>query len=177
MQTTFARILWFIAGLLLIFTGVYFIFYPDATLLSLSVLIGVSMLIYGVFDLIIYARMHRLLAAPAWMLVDGLLDILVGLLFICNDWLALSVLPFLFSMWVMVSGISKTVQSLDLRMLGIRGWGWLLALGVILIVLGFLSLFKPMAIVAVISVVIALSLIAEGVFALFRSIFMDRFTL
>ena len=78
-------------------------------------------------------------------------------------------------MWLLFSGINQFVHSFDLRQLGVRGWGWLTALGVVLAVVGFFSLFNPVADLFALSVLVGVLLICEGVAMLARACLSHRF--
>ena len=56
MSRIFVRILWGIVGVILIVGGIFCFTQPAAVLLAMSALLGVSMLLCGVVDLIIFAR-------------------------------------------------------------------------------------------------------------------------
>ena len=72
-------------------------------------------------------------------------------------------LPFLFTVWLLFSGISRFVSAFDLRALGVRAWGWVLALGIILLVVGFVCMMDPWVGVAAIGVTVGLVFILEGI--------------
>ena len=49
----------------------------------------------------------------------------------------------LFSVWLLFSGVMRIAGSVELRALGMRNWGWITLLGVILLVAGFIGLMDP----------------------------------
>ena len=55
MNKTLSRVLWVIAGVLLIAAGVYCFVSPDAALSGLSLMLGLAMLFSGVVDIVIFA--------------------------------------------------------------------------------------------------------------------------
>ena len=55
MNKTLSRVLWIIAGVLLIVAGVYCFVSPDAALSGLSLILGLAMLFSGIVDIVIFA--------------------------------------------------------------------------------------------------------------------------
>ena len=69
------------------------------------------------------------------------------------------------TLWLLFSGVSRFVSAFDLRACGVRGWGWILAVGVILIAAGFVCMMDPWVSVAAIGVTVGLVFLLEGVSA------------
>ena len=202
MKNSMTRILWFIAGILLILSGCTLLFRPDASLISMAGMIGFVILLSGIFNLTIYFVFHDLMLGAGWQLLDGILGVLdeanygvvencyfsnhystddetplVGFMFLGNSVLVASVLPYIFGMWIMFSGLSKLVGGFDLKKLNFDGWGWLVLIGAAMTVLGLLTFFKPMIGTVALSTIFAIALIVEGAHALLRGIYFQRFWL
>lgn len=177
MKNSMTRVLWFIAGILLIISGCTLLFRPDASLISMAGMIGFVILINGIFSLTIYFVFHNVMLGALWQLLEGILGILVGFMFLANSVLVASVLPYVFGMWIMFSGLSKLVGGFDLRKLNFDGWGWLVLLGAAMTVLGLLTFFKPVIGTVALSTLFAMALIVEGAHALIRGIYYQRFWL
>lgn len=78
-------------------------------------------------------------------------------------------LPFIFGMWLLFLGINQFVNSFEMQRLKVKGWGWMTALGVLLAVVGFFSLFDPIANLLALGIMAGILLIFEGVAAIERS--------
>nr|MDD6336480.1 DUF308 domain-containing protein [bacterium] len=165
------RTLWVLAGLLLVGVGIFFMFSPGATLVSLSLLIGLAMLVSGILDVVVYIRLHDIMAAAGWVLADGIITILMSILLLFNQWATAAVLPFMFGMWLLFAGCSKLVGAFDAKRLAIRGWGWILALGIVLMAFGLLSFFKPVVAAVAISVIVGVTLVVQGVIEVLKGLF------
>ena len=92
------KFLSFIMGVLLIVVGVVAIFNPAATVTSLSVMLGLSLLICGVIDLVLYFRLHKVAFGAGTLLADGLMTIIVAMLMLSSRWIVQTALPVIFSM-------------------------------------------------------------------------------
>lgn len=177
MNRTLSRVLWIVAGALLIVAGVVCLMSPGKALSGLALFLGIAMLLSGVADIVVFAVAHKYTAGSGWFLVDGILTVLLSIFILCNRWFTTVTLPLLFGMWLIFSGVSKFANSFDLQRLGIRGWGWFTALGIVLAVAGFLSFLNPLAGAVTITVLIGMFLILQGVASVLRGCFTQRFWL
>ncbi len=118
MKDWFGRGIWFLVGMFLVIMGLYFLIHPDATLVSIAWLLGAAMLVSGVSDLVVYLARHRAYIASGWFLADGIIDLLLGLLFVCNSWLAAELLPYALAGWAILSGVIKCVGAAIYRRAG-----------------------------------------------------------
>ncbi|MCQ5128117.1 DUF308 domain-containing protein [Butyricicoccus faecihominis] len=173
MKDSVSRALWGAAGLFLVVTGVYFIIHPDATLVSIAFMMGLALLVSGGANLIVYVTRRRAYLASGWFLADGLVDVLIGLAFLCNRWIATSLLPFIFAVWAVISGLTKLVNASILRRFGSMAWGWSLVIGIILAALGVATFIKPLVAAVAIAVLVAVVLIAQGLLAIMRCLFIS----
>lgn len=132
------------------------------------------MLVSGIIDLVMYTRMSSLMFGAGWLLFDGIISILLSLFLFFNEYASTTVIPLIFGMWVLFTGIEKMVSSFDLKKFGVTGWGWFTALGILLIIFGLLFFFKPLAAVVTISVFVGISFLLEGIVAIAKALFSNR---
>ena len=175
MRRTTYRVLWGVAGVLLIIAGIMCLVWRGAALATLAMLLGVVMLISGVVDIIIFCSARNVMYGAAWFLVDGILTVILSLFILFDQVFTMLTLPFVFGMWLIFSGITRFVQSFDLKAFGVRGWGWFTAEGLLLALVGVISFLNPIAGMEAISVVLGISLILEGASALTRACCAGRF--
>ena len=69
----------------------------------------------------------------------------------------------LFTVWLLFSGVSRFVSAFDLKALGMRGWGWILALGIVLLVFGVVCMMDPWVSVAAMGMTVGIVFLLEGV--------------
>ena len=147
------KVLNIIAGVLLIALGVYCLCNQDIAAMTAGLMIGV------------FATTSGFMLGSGWLLLDGVLTVILSLFLLLNQWFTMMSLPFLFTLWLLFSGVSRFVSAFDLRACGVRGWGWILAVGVILIAAGFVCMMDPWVSVAAIGVTVGLVFLLEGVSA------------
>ena len=174
MNQTVSRILWIIAGALLIIAGVICLMNPGTALLTMSLYLGISMLFSGVIDIVIFAKGNRYMAGSGWFLADGILTVLLSLFLLFHQTFTMLTLPYIFGMWLLFSGISKFVNSFELRRLNVRGWGWFTALGILLALVGFFSFFVPVSELLALSALVGILLIFQGIASILRACFSGR---
>ena len=121
MNKTLSRVLWIIAGVLLIVAGVYCFVSPEAALSGLSLILGLAMLFSGIVDIVIFASSRRFMLGSGWFLLDGIFTVLLAIFLLCNQTFTMLSLPFIFGMWLLFGGISRFVSSFDLQRLGVGG--------------------------------------------------------
>lgn len=157
------RILSIITGALLIAAGIYCLCNQDVAAMSAGIVLGLLMLIAGIVEIVIFAGTSRFILGSGWLLLDGVLTVVMSLFLLFNQWFTLMSLPILFTVWLLFSGVSRFVSAFDLKALGMRGWGWILALGIVLLVFGIVCMMDPWVSVVAVGVTVGLVLILEGI--------------
>ena len=162
MRTTM-RVLNIIAGILLIGAGVYCLCNQDVAVLSAGLFLGIFMLAAGLMEIVVFAGTSGVLLGSGWFLLDGVLTTILSLFLLFNQWFTLLSLPFLFALWLLFTGISGFVSAFDLRALGVRSWGWILGIGIVLAVAGLICMMDPWVSVAAIGVTVGIVFLLEGI--------------
>ena len=157
------RILSVLTGVLLVAAGIYCLCNQDVAVLSAGILLGLFMLCAGVLEIIIFSVGGGLIFGSGWLLLDGVLTVLLSMLLLFNQWFTMVSLPILFTLWLLFSGVSRFVSAFDLRVLGVRSWGLVLALGILLLVLGIVGLLDPVVSTVAFAITVGLVFILEGI--------------
>lgn len=168
------RILWLICGILMVIAGIVCLGNQGLAYATLTMMVGIIMLISGISDIVMYANCRNNASGAGWFLVDGILTILLSFVMIFDQFFTAMVIPFIFSFWLMMTGITRTLNSFDMKKIGVVGWGWMLALGILMIVLGFISLFSPISTAIALGMVVGIVFIFEGVNAVFKALFYNK---
>lgn len=151
-----------IAGVLLIVLGVYCIVNPAATLFSTAWMIGCFTLISGISEFIFTFRTQAFLPNSGTRMLSAILQIILGIVFLCNNFFVAISLPLIFVSWVLVEGVIIVIQSFDFKKVGFAGWWGILLLGIAGVVLGFLGLKNPDVAAATLSTIIGIATISLG---------------
>jgi uncharacterized membrane protein HdeD (DUF308 family) len=147
-------------GVLMIVAGLLALVYPYIASVTLVFLLGWILIISGVFQGI------GLIGAGEvphfwWQLLSVVLAIVIGVLLLRNPDAGLLVMTVLLIVYFIVEGISKVIFALNIR--PFTGWGWLLASGIVGILLGaYLWANMPISSEWVLGVLLGIQLIVEG---------------
>ncbi|MCI6138913.1 MAG: DUF308 domain-containing protein [Clostridiaceae bacterium] len=100
MSKTTSRVLWILAGILLIITGIGCLRNPGEILYALPIIFGIAMMFSGIIDIVIFAAGHDYMAGSGWFLADGILTVLMSLFILGNSWFTAMTISFILGMWL-----------------------------------------------------------------------------
>ena len=164
-----------ISGLLLIILGVVCIAKPDITLVSAAWLLGCLTLISGISKLVFTFRTQAFLPNSGTRALSAILDIFFGCFFLFNILGTAISLPVVFAIWVMIEGVVIAVQSFDYKKVGFPMWWVLLLLGAGAAVLGYFGVKNLDVTAGVLSAIIGIAIIANGLAYILAVIGVNRF--
>ncbi|MDO4870109.1 MAG: DUF308 domain-containing protein [Bacillota bacterium] len=104
------RVLTIIGGILMIAGGAFCFINSGQTFLNIAFVVGAIMVINGVIHSLAYfvgRGLHNKGDNNGWILIDGLLTLLLGVLILCNQLVVDIAIPMIFGMWVLVSGLLR----------------------------------------------------------------------
>lgn len=156
-----------ITGILLVILGILCIVYPTATLFTLAWMIGLFTLCTGISKFIFAIKTSKYLPNSGVRILSGLLQILIGILFLCNTFFVGLSLAIVFAMWVLFESVLIAVQSFDYKKVGYKGWWTMLLFGIAGVILGIAGLYNPDLSADWLSILIGIAIIAIGVAHLF----------
>ena len=157
------RVLNIVSGVLLILIGIYCLCNQGIAAETAGLMVGIFMLASGIIEIVVFAATSRLLIGSGWLLLDGVLTVILSLFLLFNEWFTMLSLPFLFALWLLFSGSSRFVSAFDLKALGVRNWGWVLAVGIILMIAGFICMMDPWVSITAVGMTVGLVLVLEGI--------------
>lgn len=159
---TYSKLCIILSGLLMVVVGIIALCNPEATLASLSWVIGLMIVISGMSSLVFYFSAAKGFPGAGTVLFSGILDIVLGVIFLNNSYIMSKVLAFIAGLWLAAFGIEKIVRSFDLKKFYYSDWWITLIIGIAMTVLGFLSMIAPMAGAIMVSIVVGLGFILHG---------------
>jgi len=150
----------FVMGLITLALGVVVISWPQETLTVISVLIGLQILVYGIYRLVT-AFSHDTVS-PGWTGFVGVFGIIVGIVVLRNPFETVAVLAVLLGVVWIIGGIIEFIGSIadgsaQHRWLGVFG-------GLLSIIAGIVVVAWPAPTVTVIAWISGLYLIVFGLF-------------
>ena len=153
-----------LAGILCIALGIAVFVFPLQSYVTLSILAGILMLLVGAAQLIIASTSGNYLAMRGYMLVGGVIDLILGLLLCVYPGVTMALLPVMLGIWMMNHSFMMIAFGGDLETFRVKGSGWTILGGVLLLALSFVVLVNPFS--AGIAAVIVLSGVGLIVFGI-----------
>lgn len=141
--------------------GLLALFNPFAATLAATLMAGWVFAILGVIQ-IIQSFQLRGWAGFLWALLFGVLSLLVGISLVANPLAGMVSLTLLVAVLFLVTGVIKIAYSFSLR--PISGWGWVLASGIVSLVLAVMILTDiPWSVANVLGILLGIELLSNGV--------------
>lgn len=133
------KILLGLSGAILVALGIYCICSPGATILSAAIIIGILTLASGISTIFYWGKVRKFFPAGN-VLLTGVLEIILGIIFLNNSIVVAFCLPVIFSCWLLIEGIILAIRSFDFKQVGFSYWWIIFILGLAATVLGFFAL-------------------------------------
>jgi uncharacterized membrane protein HdeD (DUF308 family) len=162
---------WFaIKGLLLLAAGVAILIRPAEGYVGLSVLFSVVIFCAGLVQIAFATGNRTRLSGWGWTLASGIVDVAIGIFLMAFPGVTLATLPFFLGFWLMFRAFYLMGMAFDLNNAGVKGWGWLLMMGIFTLIFAWLVLYFPLAGAVSIVYYSAFAFIAGGLGALVLAI-------
>lgn len=154
-----------IISILLILSGIYVLFNPITALVASALSIGIILILIGTGYLIMFRQSNSYI-----MLTMGILDLLIGILFLTNIGVTAMSMPIIFGLWILFNGISQLVMGIEMKGISVESpaWKWLIGSGIFGIIFSLLVFAYPMLGTAAITLILGFYLIGYGGFELNR---------
>ncbi|MCC8147272.1 MAG: DUF308 domain-containing protein [Bacteroidales bacterium] len=131
-------------GIIAIIMGVWCFTSPGVSLVGITYVFIVGFLLSGILDIFYAVSNRNSLYGWGWTLAGGILELLLGImLLVLPTPVVTGILVFMVGFWMLFRSIWGVGEACQLQIMGVRGWGWLLALSIICIILSFMYLLSP----------------------------------
>ena len=162
-----------ILGILLFIGGLWVAFSPGS-FLALAVVFIVLLLVNGIFHIILSISNSKSLPGWGWYLAGGILEFLLGIYLWAHPAISLIMLIFLVGFWLLFRGITIIAASTDMKSSGVKGWGWLLTLGILMTILSFFVIMNPKFGAVSVVIIAACAMIFMGIAYFMLSLFLKK---
>ena len=134
-----------ISSLLLFLFGLVLAVNAEGFIKSITVAIGVVLLIIGVFPVIDYFRYRKDGLGASVGLISGIFSIVCGLMLLINEDLLMILIPVFIGVWMIINGINKIQVSFEIKDLGEKSWIITFIYSILIIVLGGYFIVNPIS--------------------------------
>jgi uncharacterized membrane protein HdeD (DUF308 family) len=149
-----------VLGVMTLILGLIVAFYPSATLNVIAVLIGLLLIVSGIFHLIRVfgnSEPHRV-----WLGISGLLLIVIGVVLLRHLHLTVGIIGLIVGISWIVQGISALAAGFSGALQ--EGRGWWIFFGIISLIGGIVITAVPVSSVTALAVLIGIWFIVAGLF-------------
>lgn len=134
-----------ISSLLLFLFGLVLAVNAEGFIKSITVAIGVVLLLIGVFPVIDYFRYRKDGLGASVGLISGIFSIVCGLMLLINEDLLMILIPVFIGVWMIINGINKIQVSFEIKDLGEKSWIITFIYSILIIVLGGYFIVNPIS--------------------------------
>lgn len=154
-----ARAWWLglLVGLISLVGGILLVAYPGPTLTVIALLVGIELLIAGVF--LIVGAFGRPSGSRAWGVIGGALAFIAGVIVIRHPGDSLLVVALAVGIYLILAGTLRLVGAFEVR----EGRGWAVFAALIDLALGILIVSWPQFGLTTLAIVLGIVLIVRGI--------------
>ena len=134
-----------ISSLLLFLFGLVLAVNAEGFIKSITVAIGVVLLLIGVFPVIDYFRYRKDGLGASVGLISGIFSIVCGLMLLINEDLLMILIPVFIGVWMIINGINKIQVSFEIKDLGEKSWIITFIYSILIMVLGGYFIVNPIS--------------------------------
>lgn len=163
-----------ILGIIVVIGGIYCLMTPGITYLSLAWLLGLVMVVDGIANIVTWFQLRKDGYSNGWALAAAVVSVVLGVVVLCSFAVQMAVdlfIAYMLAAWLIVSGIARILfgwrmrtlhKKMDTQIIG-KNWWAAFVLGILLVIVGVLSLVNPTALMLATGMMIGLAIIIAGV--------------
>lgn len=159
-----------IIGILAIFLSIWSYVVPGVTLVALSFVFVASFLIGGLMEIVFAISNKDSIDGWGWTLVCGIIDVLFAIFLITIPFAEVQFMIFCIAFLVLFQSMLNIGKAIDLQKFNIKGWGWVLAMAILGLILAFFLIIKPAFAATFIVIIFSVSLFFYGISSILYSI-------
>ncbi len=154
--------------------GIILLIYPEATAQTLCYVVGVCGIVIGIFTVLAYLFRDMQKNYYRNDFVVGMMELFLGVFVLYRASLIIELIPFILSILVVVSGISKLQNCIDLRRMNCGNGLAFFILAVINMVLGVLLVINPFGEGNLLFIMLGIGLLFSGLTDTFATLYMTK---
>ena len=143
--------------------AVCLLIWPNISATVLCYVMSAVLLAVGVFRIVCYVQRGFSSIFHVYELPLGILDVLMGVYGFARSQSVVLILPVIIGILILVDSLFQLQASIDLRRLGVPGWGLSLALSILSVAFALLLVMNPFEGSRTLMIFIGLSMMVDGV--------------
>lgn len=160
-----------LVGILAIVVGIWCLASPDVTLVSMTYVFIAAFFIGGFSDIIFSLSNRKYIYGWGWTFVAGIFEVLMAVLLLSLPLPAVTViLIYLVGFWILFRSLMGIAESCSLQLAGVKGWGWLLTLGILGLLFSFCYLLSPVYGGVFVVALVGVAILCYGIFRIILAV-------
>lgn len=163
-----------LVSIVCILLGGVLIFFPEAVNEMIAYMLAAAMFVFAVIELYNYFKKDVKANFYRNDLVFAVVALVIGIILLAKRDTIISLVPIVLGSVIIISGVKKLQNGLDLLRIKMNGWKTLLALSAVNIIFGIIMVVCALETAAVITILIGVGLLYSGLTDLFAIIWVSR---
>ncbi len=159
-----------ISGAVLLIFGLVLMLRPGMTLNVIAQWIGAVIIIIGIIFIISYFWRSRIMAGGSDFII-GVIILCAGIFVMVRTGFVVSILPVVMGLAVILSGLLKLQDSLNMHSAGIPSWKGICIAGIISIVFGLIVVLNPFSTMVLLMRIVGAGFIYSGATDIFSAVY------
>ena len=165
-----AKIGYIVMSVLFCAAGILFMAAPELSVSIIGVCIGAAMILFGIVKLIGYFSKDLFRLAFQFDLEFGILMMVLGVIVLFHPENLMVFICIALGISILLDGLFKIRIAIDSKQFGIKSWWLILSLAVVTGVIGVILIFDSVVGSQILSVLLGLTLLSEGILNLYTVI-------
>jgi len=163
-----------IVGILFLILSVKVMMHPVGSFVGLAFFIGWASLIAGIFQVGYAVSVKAIMKNWPWRMFSGVINIVIGVIFLSHPAMTAKMLPFLFGFWMIFIGITTFFNGIREQNSNVPGGWFEMLLGVLIFIGGLSISYYPAQEAAMLIWFIAFTLMFYGIYFVIISIQLSK---
>lgn len=160
-----------ISSIMFLIFGLLLIFQTQSVIKTISIIIGVILLIIGIFPIINYFKNRQSGFFSNAGLLYGIFSVVAGIVIMVNSNLLAMIIPILSGVWMIINSVNKIQIAMELRDNKISSWIISFVFAIIILVGGALLIINPFGGALLLSKTVGIFIVIYAILDIADSIF------
>ncbi|MFC3198134.1 HdeD family acid-resistance protein [Parapedobacter deserti] len=163
-----------IIGILYLILGIWAFITPLSSFLAMTVFLSAGILIIGIAELVYAIANRKRLDNWGWSLIGGILNLVIGVYLLSNPGLSALMLSVFIGLWLLFRSVMAIINAFEIKRMGTRKWGWVLATGILGVLFSALLLWNPIITGMTVGIWIGIGLVTVGLLHVLLSLILRK---
>lgn len=164
-----------LVGIVLVLLGLVLLFFPVTTLWILTMIVGAILFVLAALCLISLFNNFKSIFA-GWLILGAVTNFVVGLIFLTRPISSLATVVLLLGILIIILGGIRFALSFTWKTMRLPFWDQQLAGGLVMMIIGILMIYSPLASAIAINWLAAFGFVYLGIVALINAGYLQRKT-